>query len=545
MRRYHEFDQGLRIGSVKAIQTLCEEEDLLNNRDGVVRLPFLVKGRLVTPPGITRQQAEDAFRNIDRDTVYVRLPAGQILRQPLYDKERRELAGDYIYYIMPMIAAAELIETNIDKLVRELYALNVNEILSYLESIVAELTSNPGFVIKVMELYRLTTGFPEIILDNMLISISSYFSREAARQMIDNELSSWGKPGSEFLNGWVEIPVQPFSGSAVGILSSGITPVIKSSIRAMPTRQLHITAGNVPEVPLASIMRTVLTKSAATIKLPAGAMIPGALYSLAAAAVAPDHPLTRSLSVVYWPGGDTSIESQLFKAGSYDRIVVWGAPETVAAVQAQAKFTRTVFFNPRYGISLIGREAFSANLDDIAGRAVADVMIQNQQSCTASLVQYIEANDEQVKQFARHLQNRLAEWDNLANGFVMPPAIGQIKDLKRGRYSQADWYLNEKDGRYTSGVVVMRDEFDLLDHPLSRLVIIRPVADLHDVFRYLSQNVSTVGVFPESRRMELRDDIAARGVSDIFPLGECEKMYAGMPHDGMLVLSDLVDWKNA
>ena len=42
----------------------------------------------------------------------------------------------------------------------------------------------------------------------------------------------------------------------------------------------------------------------------------------------------------------------------------------------------------------------------------------------------------------------------------------------------------------------------------------------------------------------MRDRILARGVSSVLPLGRCERVYPGMPHDGMLVLNELVDWKN-
>ena len=41
------------------------------------------------------------------------------------------------------------------------------------------------------------------------------------------------------------------------------------------------------------------------------------------------------------------------------------------------------------------------------------------------------------------------------------------------------------------------------------------------------------------------NSIAGRGVSSILPLGCCEQVFAGIPHDGMLVLSQLVDWKCA
>jgi hypothetical protein len=84
-----------------------------------------------------------------------------------------------------------------------------------------------------------------------------------------------------------------------------------------------------------------------------------------------------------------------------------------------------------------------------------------------------------------------------------------------------------------------------MDHPLSRLVVVRPVEDLTEALTYLHAGVSTAGVYPESRRMALRDRIAARGVSNVLPLGQCERIVPGAPHDGMIVLSELVDWKSA
>ena len=160
--------------------------------------------------------------------------------------------------------------------------------------------------------------------------------------MIDSELSYLGRPGGEFLDGWVEVePHRPAAGE-------------RPCVRAMPTRQLHITAGNAPEVPLISALRAVLTKSAAVIKLPYGATLTGALFAMAAAAGAPEHPITQNLSMVYWPGGDRAVEDVLFQHGAFDRIIVWGSPETVASVQSRALFTRVICLNPRYGVSLIG-----------------------------------------------------------------------------------------------------------------------------------------------------------------------------------------------
>lgn len=49
---------------------------------------------------------------------------------------------------------------------------------------------------------------------------------------------------------------------------------------------------------------------------------------------------------------------------------------------------------------------------------------------------------------------------------------------------------------------------------------------------------------PGARRLALRDAIVTRGVSSVLPLGQCERLFASGPQDGMMVLSELVDWKN-
>jgi len=248
--------------------------------------------------------------------------------------------------------------------------------------------------------------------------------------------------------------------------------------------------------------------------------------------------------MVYWPGGDESIENILLMPGAFDRIVVWGSPETVASVQFRALFTRVIYLNPRYGVSLIGGEAFR-NLEEVAAKASLDVMLYNQKACTSSLVQYVEGTEEQANEYAGALCKALGKWDKEMPNFVSPSAIGQLKRLRRGKYANARWYINNRSGEFSSGVAVVPGEFDILDHPMCQLVVVRSVANLEDAFKYLNQYVSTAGLYPEERRLKLRDKILARGVSNIFPLGQCERVYAGMPHDGMRILSELVDWKNA
>jgi hypothetical protein len=533
------------------MEKLCFKHNLLHYDEGLVRVPFLIKGRLVPPPEISKEQIEGIFGRMDKGATYIKLAQAQIVREPVIDRKSMKYTGKYVYQVMPAVSGQELIETDKDRLARGLYTLSTEDILKYLQSIKSALLTNRTLISRVREICRLTSEFPDAFLDGWFDSFPAAFNPEAARQMIDSELSFWGKPGSDFLNGWVELPAVISLGSlhqlGIGRFRQDIAsaaPSEKVFVCAMPTCQLHITAGNAPEVPIISAMRAVLTKSAAVIKLPYGAVLSGVLFALAAYVTNPKHPITQSLSMVYWQGGDDAIESILFRPNAFNRIVVWGSPETMVSVQSRALFTRIICLNPRYSISLIGREAFSGSLEQTALKASMDVMIHNQKACNASLVNFIEGSEEQANKYAGILGEILKKWDQEMPNFVSPSAIGQIKRMRRGKYANARWYVNNRGEDFSSGTVVIPGEFDILDHPMCRLVIVQPVSNLEEALKSLNQSVAAVSVYPEPRRLELRDRILARGVSNVLPLGQSERFYAGTPHDGMVVLSQLVDWKN-
>jgi len=533
------------------METICQQERLLYSDDGVIRVPFLVKGRLVVPPELSRAEVEVPFAGAEAEAGYVKLPQAQLLREPVIDPSTLRYTGDFQYQVLPALDPLELIEMDFERLQRGPYALRVAEIMAYLELVSAQLQANWVTLERVREQCSRTSLHPQPYLDGAFAALLVGLDTRAASEMIDHELAAWGIAGSRFLDGWVEVPGQVLPG-LVPLLAQGLPggaiapaqPQAKTLVRAMPTRQLHITAGNAPQVPLISALRLILTKSAGVIKFPFEVTLPGALLSLAAYAAAPDHPLTQNLSAVYWQGGDESVENVLLMPGAFDRVVVWGAPQAVASVQSRSLYTRVISFNPRYGISLIGQEAFAGDLGEVAFFGAMDTMIYNQKACNASQVHYVEGDLEQARNYARHLRETLAHWDAAAPQFVPPPVRGQLKRLRRGKYSRAEWLLNQTDGEFASGVVIIPDEFDILDHPTCRLVVVRPVERLEAALQYLHAGVAMVGIYPESRREALRDAIATRGVSSIYPLGQCERVFPGFPQDGMFVLSELVDWKN-
>jgi len=548
------------------IEELCREHDLLNlGEDDVVRVPFLLKGTLRVPPAVGMERIKEAFSAKEEATgkpasavTTVRLEDAQVLREPVLDRETMRWTDAFVYQVLPAFDPEELIERDFDRVVEELYNLPFEEVLDFLGRVSSTLSACPELLKELEAVYRRTATVADLYIDYSFSSLGFLLNPEAARDKVDDELSSYGVQGSRFLDTWVKV-----SDTTVGGLSQQLSPTKgketagdygspeKMYMRAMPTRQLHLTAGNAPAIPIISTCRAISLKSPSVIKSPYGATLGGALVSVAISAAAPDHPSARNLSIVYWPGGDERVESVLFGPDAFDRIVVWGAPDAVASVKSRAIFTKLVTLNPRYGMSWIGREAFeNDDLKEVARRGAVDTMIWNQKACIASSVHYVEGDDEQVEAYAHALQHELAEWDRIAPNFLDPAAQGQIRRLRRGKLMNAQWMANKqnegdkKNEGVSSVVIIVKGEFDMLDHTLSRMVIVRPVSRLEDALPFLNHSVSTVGVFPESRRVELCDRILARGVSTTYPLGMGDRMSTGMAHDGMKVYSELVDWKN-
>jgi hypothetical protein len=313
-------------------------------------------------------------------------------------------------------------------------------------------------------------------------------------------------------------------------------------LRALPTRQLHISAGNSPAIALVSALRAFATKSPAVVKSSSASFLGATLLAVAMHAVDPGHPLTRHTSLVAWPGGERAVEDRLLAPGVFDRLVAWGSAGTMASLRARAPAMRTIFLEPRTGVSLIGREALGGDLAGLAARAAADSLAEDQQSCSASLVHYVEAAPNEALDYCEALGAILARWDTAIPHVPMRDSRGRLRRLRRGELARARWLINQRDGVVTSSVVCVEAPFDIALHPAGRCVIVQPVADLAEAIERLNPGISTVGIAPEGRREELRDAVALRGVSSVVPLGEAERAFAGMPHDGMRILSELVSW---
>ena len=536
---------GTRTGGSVSALALCERLDtagLLRADGDAIRVPVLARGRLVVPEGDAVLEIREA--TIDRATMR---PDGGARR-----------------LVLPRVAAADLLYEDPGTVRARLAAVPFAALCDWLDAAAELLEPDGPLGARVRTLVAAASDLADPLLEAGLRLNATMMRAFAVREVVDRELAAGGVPGSRFLDEWVEVDAPVWDGPTGALraaLASAPAPGAAPSphVRALPTLQIHVTAGNAPVVAPASALRLLATRSGGVVKLPSASILPGAALAVALHAAAEAHPAARAvldaLSLVYWKGGDAAVEEPLFDPAVFDRVVVWGAPDAVERVSALAAGAiRTLTFNPRYGVSLIGREALAddAALDAAARLAAADVLVWNQRACIASLVHYVEADaggqgdaagGDVADRWAVALREALAAADRLAPSAPSTAALGQIQRMRRGSLVGARWHWVGGPGRDArAAVVVAPGPFDLSSHPLSRVVIVRRVARLDDALALLHRGVSTVGVHPEPRRLALRDPVAARGVSNIVPLGHAERAFAGMPHDGMRVLSDLVEW---
>jgi hypothetical protein len=511
------------------------------DHQGVARLPMLVAGALLVPELPSADKIEEAIssglRSVDVGETHLVMADAEVEGRKLL----RCLA------LPRMSDPAALIPRDIGGQIQRLHSLDFGALAAYVDAIGQAMAPAGAVVSRALPLAIACSDQPENFVRLGFADVHAAFDGAALGRAVDRELEYNGQPGRAYLNGWVAIPDDIAAGAmAIARAEMGgptaATPR-KRRLRAVPTTQLHITAGNSPVVPAISALRAFATKGAVTVKLPSGALVAGAAFALAMHVTAPEHPLTRHASIAYWSGGEEAVESVLLRHGAFERIVVWGSRASVDAVASRAAGTKTLVFNPRYGISLIGRAALApGTIDEAARRAAQDTFVWNQQACIASLVHYAEGSAEEIDRYCAALTKELALWD-VAHGHHPDRAmVGRIRAARRGELSDGKWVVNGPPVAPTSAVVRMDRGFDLSAHPQARVVVVRAVNDLAETLNLMHSGVSSVGVFPIERLDRLRDEICGRGVTSAIPLGEADTLFAGAPHDGMRPLSELVSW---
>lgn len=399
----------------------------------------------------------------------------------------------------------------------------VAEIIDFLVETGKHLTlETNAYLQESLELTLQVSALPRRIIENTFRRPGQFLTKQALEYRIERIFG-----GSDVLDGWVE-RTDP-NGRV-------------SRVRAFPPRLVHMLAGNSPSAAMTSIADAALVKAVNVFKMPSADPFTTVAVLRTMADIDPDHPVLKSMSAVYWRGGDAKVEGVLYRSQYFDKLVAWGGGDAIAnAAKYVAPGFHLISFDPKVSMSIIGTEAFASEqtLREAAELAAVDATVFNQDACVAARHICVEGDIEQVDRFCAHLVERLGV-DREFAAAVGPKTPSEIREAVDGmRFLEPDYRIW---GGYDGRGLVVRSLEPVDFHPTNKTVNVVPVASVLDATAYATVATQTVGVYPAHRKAELRDRLATAGVQRAVKLGSALTGSMGNPHDGMYPLHRFVNW---
>jgi hypothetical protein len=431
----------------------------------------------------------------------------------------------------PLKHIHDLVLTDTTKL-HDLQEMPIAEIIDFLVELGPRLTLANPHMQEAFDLSLEAGGLTEPVLRAVYAQLPGMFNRKHLEDTVERTV------GSAYLDGWVDQP-------------GG-----RHRLRAVGTRNLHITAGNVPVVGAVTIIRSGQTKSDCLIKLPSNDPLSATAIARTMIDMDPNHPLTKHVAVAYWKGGDEEMGRQICRTSRIDKITAWGGMSSMKHIQ---KFLSPgidlLAMNPKLSMSMVGHEALEskeAMQEAARGVAVAAGKL-NQTACINTRVVYVESETDEES-----LDRCIAFGEEIYNAFQeLPPSLStpapksdpELEAELRALDLEEEMYWVKGD-TIKGGVVLSKfsDRVEFHDKLNNRIVNLVPMPDLRDVLKWCDDTTQAVGVYPERLHAELRDALGSAGVQWIKPLKgvnpkePADTGFPGMPHDGIEPLRRMVRW---
>jgi hypothetical protein len=372
-----------------------------------------------------------------------------------------------------------------------------------------------------LELLSATNPLPRRVVENLYRSAPHLLTRASLESMVT---SNFANPA--VLDGWV-----------TRVDDAGN----RGHLRAFPPRMVHMLAGNAPAGCIASIAQGALVKAVNLFKMPSSDPFTTVAVLRTMAEIDPHHPVVRSMSAIYWAGGDEAVERTIYRPQFFDRIVAWGGgPAIMNVIKHLGPGIQLVSFDPKSSISMVGREVFDSpdTVAEVADRVAADTTVFNQEACLASRFVFLEGDRDQAASFCTELAARLAVDRDFASAEA-PPLSGELREEIEVLEMMGEvTTFGRADG---SGLVILSDR-PVDFHPTNKTSNVVLVPSLGDAVRYVNVATQTIGVYPWARKVELRDRIASAGGQRVCRVGTANLHVPGGPHDAMFALQRFVHW---
>ncbi|MBO3273946.1 acyl-CoA reductase [Pseudomonas schmalbachii] len=413
----------------------------------------------------------------------------------------------------------------------DLYSLSFDDILDYCVELGKrlEFSKNP-YLQEACELSYLTAPTTPTIVRASYMGLQNMLTREFITEMVETTV------GVNYLEGWVK---------------QTLLDGTELEVRCFGARTLHIVAGNAVSLSLWTIIRNMVLRSDAIIKAPSNDPFTALAIARTMIDMAPDHPLTKHLTVAYWKGGDQAFEQRLYQPQNLEKIVAWGGFASMKHVtQYIQPGLELISLDPKRSASIIGKGTFDSEetMREAAVRVAADIGAINQKGCVCARTIYVQSGTdeeglERLNVFGGYVYDAML---NLPNTLSTKPKRYEprLKAEVDALRLDDEWYkvIGGKDGEgaiICSQIPEAVSFSTMLDDRTANLV---PVDSLDEMMAAVDSYTQTVGVYPESVKDELKDILPLYGAQRIVSLGYAAAMKFAAPQDSIEPMRRMGKW---
>lgn len=309
----------------------------------------------------------------------------------------------------------------------------------------------------------------------------------------------------------------------------------------------HIWAGNVPGLPVWSLVSGLLVKAGNIGKVPSAEPLFAGWFAQLLAEIEPE--IADCFAIVWWKGGDADSEAALLREA--DTVLAYGGNDALAAIRERVPVTtRYLPYGHKMSFGMVSQATLDTRRVTEAARAAAyDIVRYDQQGCYSPHVFFVERGGRvSPDEFSQYLAHELAVFEKKYPRRSL--SVAEAGDVAAWRHreeiksSTGDKRRILGDAAGAWSVVFSNDAEDLAPSGLNRTIKIVAVDTLADVAPRIApykKFLQTVGIAaPPGELYELATQLGLEGVTRISALGHMTSPEAGWHHDGRFNLLDLV-----
>lgn len=454
---------------------------------------------------------------------------GQVITDNLIEVGGR--GGDLVFQTPDALKYIDQLPLGNPAKLADLYTISFKDILDYAEALGERLEFNTNtYLQEACELSYLTAPVTPTMVKGSYMGLRQMLTRESITEQVENTV------GVKYLEGWVK--QQLLDGTDL-------------EVRCFGARTLHIVAGNSAGLSLLTIIRNMVLRSDAIIKAPSNDPFTALAIARTMVDMAPNHPLTKHLSVAYWKGGDQAFEERLYQPQNLEKIVAWGGFASMKHVTRYIQpGLELISLDPKRSASIIGKDTFEseASMREGAVRLASDIGALNQKACVCARVVYVQSGTDEeglakLNTFGRYVYDAMQTLPNTLS--TVPKRYDQSLKAEVDALRLVDeWYqvIGGKDGEGAVICSQIPEAVSFASRLDDRTANLVPVDDLSEMMDAVDAYTQTVGVYPESVKDDLKDILPLYGAQRIVSLGYAAGMKWAGPQDSIEPLRRMGKW---